>query len=97
MIKAEKIIEAKPYYIICRFNNGEVKKLFVEPIILQQKNIFGAEKILDSQIFPLVKIGELGQLYWENIAQMKDEKGKIISCEYDMSPEFVYQNSLAIK
>ena len=29
-----------------------------------------------------MKIGEFGELTWENIAEMKDENGELISCAY---------------
>ncbi len=96
MIKTEKIIEAKPYFIVCKFNNGEIKKLFVEPLFSQNKNSFSAQKILDKDFFGTVRVGDLGQLYWKDAATMKDENGNSISCEYDMSPEFVYFNSQKI-
>ena len=97
MIKVNKIIEAKPFYIICQFNNGEIKKLMVEDILKNQKNNPYSKKIEDAVFFATVKIGEFGQLYWENGAQMKDEKGNSFVCEYDMSPEFIYHNSVPLK
>ena len=94
MIKPIEILEARPYYLTCRFNNNEVKKIFIEPILRNEKNQLIAKRILDVDLFCQAKIGELGQIYWRDAAQMKDEKGNIIDCEYDMSPEFIYHNSV---
>ena len=33
MIRVTEIIEKNPYYLLCRFNNGIVKKLDILPII----------------------------------------------------------------
>lgn len=96
MIKPIKIIEVAPYYIVCLFNNGELRKLTVEPAFFSKVSKSVNETIFSKNIFSTVKIGELGQLYWKNAATMKDEKGNPIPCEYDISPEFVYHNSKAI-
>jgi hypothetical protein len=96
MIKPIEIIEVRPFYLICRFNNGEIKKLFVEPIFQNQPNKLIAEKILNPDFFCQVQLGELGQIYWADAAQMKDEKGNWMSCEFDISPEFIYYNSASI-
>ena len=94
MIKPIEIIEIQPFFLTFKFNNGEVKKLFVEPILKNESNQLIAEKILKADFFKQVKIGDLGQIYWQNAAFMKDENGNTISCEYDMSPEFIYHNSV---
>jgi hypothetical protein len=93
MIKPVKIVEVAPYYIVCLFNNGEVRKLTVEPDFFSKVSKSINDSIFNTNIFNTVKIGELGQLYWENLATMKDEKGDPIPCEYDISPEFVYHYS----
>jgi hypothetical protein len=97
MIKPLKIIEVAPFYIVCLFNNGELRKLIVEPMLFVKINKTSADALFDKNIFNSVKIGEMGQLYWENIATMKDEKGNLIPCEYDLSPEFVYHHSKVVK
>lgn len=91
MIKAQEIVSIESFSIVCKFNNGEVKRLDVDKV-LPSDDVF-AQKILDQSIFSSVRIGNLGQLYWENVAVMEDEMGNIIPCEYDLSPEFVYHNS----
>jgi len=91
MIKAQEIVAIESFSIICKFNNGEVKKLDVDKVLPANDEF--AQKILNTSTFNSVRVGSLGQLYWENSAEMKDEKGNIIPCEYDLSPEFVYYNS----
>ena len=96
MIKVNKIIEIKPFYIICQFNTGEIKKIRVDEVLSKQKNVSYLNNVIKEPVFSKVKIGELGQLYWENTAEMKDENGKSFACEYDMSAEFVYYNAMKI-
>ena len=96
MLKAVEIIDCEPYYLVCRFNNGEVKKLFCEQVIRKENNKAIAHKLLDATIFKQEKIGAMGHVYWDKIAEMKDETGNTIICEYDLSPEFVYHNSMKL-
>lgn len=93
MIVAKEIVEVNSFSIVCKFNNGEVRKLEVDKIFADKLNDTYIQKILTKAVFDSVKIGDFGQLYWENVAQMKDLDGSMISCEYDMSPEFVYYDS----
>ena len=97
MIKVSQILEVKPFYIICKFNNGEVKKFNLNEALTQREESRFAKKIQQADVFAQVKIGELGQLYWEGVAEMKDENGKTFVCEYDMSPEFIYHHSKSFK
>ena len=52
-----------------------------------------ARRIFDADVFRQAKIGSLGEIYWENIAEIKMLDGKIQPCNYDISPEFAYLNS----
>ncbi len=96
MIKAIEILECKPYYLICKFNNGEVKRLQCEIFLQSESNKIYTEKILNEAVFSTAKIGALGQVYWDNVAEMKDENGVSMVCEYDLSPEFVYGASVNV-
>ena len=42
----------------------------------------------------MIKQVQFGQLYWNNAAKLMDYNGKAIDCEFDLSPEFVYHNSV---
>jgi hypothetical protein len=96
MIKPVEIVEAKPYSIVCLFSNGETRQLNMEPFLTEQKNIAGISKLFDEKIFGQVSIGEVGQLLWKDIVTMRDENGELISAEYDVSPEFAYQQSIPV-
>ena len=97
MIKVVQILEIKPFYIICKFNNDEVKKFNLNEALIEKKDSRFVKNIEREDVFSQVKIGELGQLYWEGAAEMKDEKGNTFVCEYDMSPEFIYHHSTTYK
>lgn len=97
MIKVTQIIEVKPFYIICKFNTGETKVFTLNEAMEDKSENRFVKKIKQEDVFAKVKIGEFGQLYWENSAEMKDEKGNTFICEYDMSPEFVYHHSKKLK
>ncbi|MFK7901123.1 MAG: hypothetical protein AB8B61_10250 [Cyclobacteriaceae bacterium] len=67
--------------------------------VLELKKVLSgkyANKILNSTTFPTAKIGQFGEIYWSDIAEMKDENGNTISCAYDLSPEFAYHNSVSL-
>lgn len=95
-MKAKKIIELKPYYLIFEFENGEIKKLVVDQL-LKNQNTFSAKRILNPNYFLKAQIGELGQVFWPEAAHIKDLNGELILCEFDMSPEFVYHHSTPYK
>lgn len=95
MKKIVKISILKPFIIICTFDNGEIRSLNLEAIL--NKNHKFEKKVLKEKIFNTVKIGMNGELYWENVAEIKTLEGEIISCEYDICPDFVYINSEQIK
>lgn len=96
MIKPVEILSAHPYSVVCRFSSGETRQLNMEPLLREQKNIAGINKLFDEKIFGQVSIGEAGQLLWKDIITMKNEKGGLISAEYDVSPEFAYQQSIPV-
>lgn len=91
MKKITKIELQKPYRILCTFNHNEQR-------IIDLKEIFSADdpyaqKVLNKSAFKKVQIGDFGELYWKDVAEMKDLHGKTIPCNYDISPEWVYRKS----
>jgi len=54
------------------------------------------KKLIDNDTYKTAKIGSFGEIYWENVGEMKNYDGTIIACEYDISPEFAYYNSTKI-
>ena len=93
MKKVTKIIFLTEYKLHCFFNNGEERLLDV-PAILKDKY---AKKIMNEHIFKKAKVGDLGEIYWEGIGEIKQLDGSLTPCNYDMSPEFVYINSKPFK
>ena len=91
MIRVTEIIEKSPYYLLCRFNNGLVKKLDVLPIIKNHTHLKGVDSLLNEAVFKNVRIGEFGELVWDKIVKTTDN-GVIIYWDYDISPEYAYQN-----
>jgi hypothetical protein len=91
MLKINDIKLIDNHKILCFFNTGE-KRIFNVTSIINEENKFSI-KLNQPHIFKKAKVGLFGEIYWDGIAEMKDYEGKTIPCEYDISPEFVYQNS----
>lgn len=91
MLKIKSISIIENYKILCFFNNGK-KRIFDLEQSLDLTNKY-VKKILTPQIFSKVTIGKFGEIKWDDEGEIKDYDGTILSCEYDISPEFVYQNS----
>lgn len=91
MFKVTNISILDFYKIQCSFNTGETKILDLTTS-LDQNNKF-VKKLIKNDTYKFAKIGSFGEIYWENIGEIKDYDGTIIPCEYDISPEFAYYNS----
>lgn len=91
MNKITNISIQEPFKILCTFKNGENRIFNLEQIL--DKNKKYTNKILSPAVFSEVKVGSLGELYWDGVAEMKDLHGNMISCEYDICPDFVYMHS----
>ncbi len=91
MNKITKIAIQESYKILCSFKNGENRLFDVEQSLAKDKKY--TNKILSQDVFNKVKVGSLGELYWDGVAEMKDLHGNMISCEYDICPDFVYMHS----
>lgn len=96
MLKTIEIIDVIPYSITCKFNTGEVRKIDMKEIISNSNTYVDKEKLLNVEFFKKVSIGEFGELQWSNAAFMRDENNEWVKCEFDLSPEFVYHNSVVI-
>jgi hypothetical protein len=79
------------YTLRCEFNTGEVR-IFNLQKSLDKNNRF-VRKVLSPEVFEKVKLGDFGELYWDEIGEIKELNGSISSCNYDISPEFVYAHS----
>ena len=93
-IKPEKIEKIQDFTLIIRFTNNELKKLNVKSLDFSIHSTEITDSLFQEKNFKNVKIGHLGQLYWQNIATMLDYDGKVIKCEFDLSPEYVYNYSV---
>jgi hypothetical protein len=91
MLKIKKISILPNYTLSCVFNTGEVR-IFDLQKSLDTNNRF-VRKILSREVFDKVKLGDFGELFWDEIGEIQELNGSISSCNYDISPEFVYANS----
>ncbi|MFN0048229.1 MAG: DUF2442 domain-containing protein [Cytophagales bacterium] len=93
-IKPEKIEKIENYSLAIRFTNNELKWLDVKSLDLSIHSSQIIDQLFKKNNFENVKIGKFGEIYWENLATMQDLEGSCIPCEFDMSPEYVYEHSL---
>lgn len=93
MIKVKSINKIEDYTLELLFNNGEIKKIDFKTIIDKNVNDVYVQKLKNLQNFSQVKVGELGEIYWENLASIKELNGDMVPCNYDSSSEFVYANA----
>jgi hypothetical protein len=94
MYKVTNIYILDAFRIQCTFNTGETKLLDLT-LSLDPTNQF-VKKLIDNDTYKTAKIGSFGEIYWENVGEMKNYDGTIIACEYDISPEFAYYHSTKI-
>ena len=92
MIRITQITVVPHYNLICKFNSGAIKKLAVLPIIEHHMHLNGVANLLDEDVFKNAKIGQFGEIVWEEIVKT-EHNGQIFCWDYDISPEFAYQNS----
>ncbi len=91
MKKIVKIKPIEPFRIICTFNNDEERILDLRALL--DENDKYARQVFDRSVFQQVEVGDLGELYWKDLAEMKDINGDTIKCNYDISPELAYKRS----
>ncbi len=94
MIKLSKIEFSENNEILCFFENGELRLFNVQNSI---KDRYIKVIISDDKIFKSAQIRKFGEIYWADMGEIKDLDGNIIRCEYDISPEFVYENSVTVQ
>ncbi len=95
MYKITNIDFLDSYKLLCSFNTGERKVLDLT-MALDISNKY-VKKLINMETFKKAKIGSFGEIYWDGIGEIKDYDGSIISCAYDISPEFAYFNSTLTK
>lgn len=94
MFRLTNITILDAFQIQCSFNTGETKILDLSTA-LDKSNKF-VKKLFENNVYKKAKIGSFGEIYWENVGEMKDYDGTVITCEYDISPEFAYFHSTKI-
>ena len=92
MLRVVEIIEKSPYSLVCKLNNGIVKKLDILPIIENHKHLNGVQNLLNESVFNTVRIGEFGEIVWDKIVKTNQDSIDLY-WDYDISPEFAFQNS----
>jgi len=95
MIRITQITVITHYNLICTFNSGAIKKLDILPIIEHHKHLTGVESLLNEEIFKNAKIGQFGEILWEKIITT-EHNGEVFCWDYDISPEFAYQNAIPL-
>lgn len=91
MRKVKYIQFIKDFVIRCEFDNGEIRDLDISGILNKNGKYFN--RVFEKDVFVTAKIGEVGQIYWDGIAEMKTTNGEIIPVEYDICPDFAYLKS----
>jgi len=96
MIRVIEIIGKTSFTLVCKFNNGLVKKLDILPIIENHKHLNGVQNLLNESVFNTVRIGEFGEIVWDKIVK-SSQNGEDIYWDYDISPEYAFENSVAVE
>lgn len=77
------IIEVKPYTVVCRFNNEEVRAVDLWPLLEKNRvdgNVYA--QLLDTNYFKTVQLDSYGTLTWDN--------------EVDFCPDVLYDMSVPV-
>ena len=93
MLKITSIKIVSPNKIICTFSNSSIR---IFDLLLVDFSSDMKNKILKDENILKAKIGVFGEIYWKDFGSLRDFDGKIIKCNYDFSPEFVFDNSKPI-
>jgi hypothetical protein len=91
MLKIISIKILDYYKILCVFNTGEIRILDIQQSLNESNNL--VQKLTNQDVFNSAKIGQFGEIYWEEIGEIQELDGTISKCNYDISPEFVFYNS----
>ena len=92
MNKIENISFLEPFRILCEFKNGEKRILDLEKLLDKSRKY--SIRIFNDDVYQNAKVGSFGEIYWDGIAEMKDLKGNIVPCQYDICPDYVYMHSV---
>lgn len=93
MLRIKKIINIEPFQITGMFNDGQIKKLDIFPIIQNHIHLKGVESLLNESIFIKAQLGDFGEIFWSNIVESKDK----YLMNYDISSEYFYHFGKPVK
>ncbi|MCP9767771.1 DUF2442 domain-containing protein [Lacihabitans sp. LS3-19] len=88
MLKINKIINIEPFQITGIFNDGQIKKLDIFPIIQNHIHHKGVKNLLNESVFNNAQLGVFGEIFWSKIVESNDNH----LMDYDISPEYFYNN-----
>lgn len=88
MLKINKIINIEPFQITGMFNDGQIKKLDIFPLIQNHIHLKGVKNLLIESVFNNAQLGVFGEIFWSKIVESNDND----LMDYDISPEFFYNN-----
>ncbi len=94
MLKIQSIKILDSHKILCVFNTGEMRVLDITNALDSTNKL--VKKLSDQNVFKNAKLGQFGEIYWEEIGEIRELDGSITSCVYDISPEFVFYNSTKV-
>lgn len=92
MLRVVEILDTNDFCVRCKFNNDEIRRLDVLPIIENHKHLNGVEKLLEANIFATAQVGQCGEIVWPNIVYVHDTDGDRL-WDYDISPEYAFHHS----
>lgn len=93
MYKVTEVFQIKPFTIVCLFTNGIKKKLEVLPLLQNHAHLQGIDQLKDKAVFNKVAVGEMGEVFWENIITSKTNE----KWNYDISPDYIFHNGITIQ
>ncbi len=91
MVKVQNIVSINNNILVCELNNGEFKKIDLSELISNHKHLIGIDKLKDIQYQKTAKIGEFGEIFWENTIHSNNEVWN-----YDISPEYILHQGITI-
>jgi len=97
--RIRKIVNVKPYTIVCEWTNGEIRAIILEEKIREWSIEPGSvyKNLLTASIFNKVKLdAESHTLYWNGLIKMTDDNGKSFNAPLDIDPEVLYQLSIPV-
>ena len=85
MLRVIDILKFEQGSLVCELNNGNKKRIQIQPLVHKHAHFKGIEQLNNNDFIRKAKIGELGEIYWEDaVSTSSNEKWN-----YDISPEYI--------